>query len=176
LEIASTLSQYLGLVKIHTIEGNLSEIIPLITRLIGMSRKTRTELELPTLIAAMSAAKVLCERILQMRAENIGERALKNVDLSFLIRVLCKISADDKAKAKPEASFTLARLVKAAGPELIIRPIYFLLVMENEGRGKSKGSQGAKTKAAALDTLTYTLLSFPKEEIDEIEEIARWVM
>jgi hypothetical protein len=139
-----------------------------------MSRKNKTEHDLPTLIASLSAIRVLCDRLMEVKA-TMGETAIKNMDLSWLIRVLCKISADDRAKAKPEASFTLARLVKASGPDLITRPIYFLLVMENDGHGKTKGSQGAKTKAAALDTLTYCFLTFPKEEFHELEEIARWV-
>lgn len=122
----------------------------------------------------ISAVRVLCERLLHVKLAS-GEKALRNMDLSWLLRILCKLSADPESKLKPEASFTLAKLVKAAGPELITRPIYFLLVMENDGVGHRRGSQGSKTKAAALDTLTYALLSFPKEEFDDLEEISRWV-
>lgn len=152
----------------------MTEIIPLLTQLLVISRKSKTEHSLPTMIATLSAVRVLCERITHVKLMS-GEKALRNVDLSWLIRILCKLSADPESKLKPEASFTLAKLVKAAGPDLITRPIYFLLVMENEGYGHKRGSQGSKTKAAALDTLTYALLTFPKEDFDDLEEIARWV-
>lgn len=173
-EIASTLSHYLHLIKAETVENCVTEIIPLLTQLLVKSRKSTSEHALPTLIASLSAVRVLCERLHHVKVVS-GERALRNVDLSWLLRILCKLSADPEAKLIPEAGFTLAKLVKAAGPELITRPIYFLLVMENEGFGHQKGAQGSKTKSAALDTLTYALLTFDKEQFDDLEEIARWV-
>jgi hypothetical protein len=152
----------------------VTEIIPLLTNLLVKSRKTKSQHTLPTSIATLSAIRVLCERLHHVKVLS-GEKALRNMDLSWLLRILCKLSADPESKLRPETGFTLARLVTSAGPELITRPIYFLLVMENEGFGHNKGAQGSKTKAAALDTLTYALLTFPKEEFDDLEEITRWV-
>lgn len=147
----------------------MASLISLISSVLRKVRKNKTEDDYVTQISSLSAIRVLCDRLLEMTSS----QNLKYADLSWLFRVLCKYSSETDSKIRPEASFCLARLVKVAGPTLVVRPIYFILVMESEGSGKS--TTGSKTKAAAIDTLTYAMLTFPKEDFHNLEEIAGWV-
>lgn len=148
----------------------MASLISLISSVLRKVRKNKTDEDQVTQIACLSAIRVLCDRLQEMT----NSQNLKYADLSWLFRVLCKYSSDSDSKIRPEASFCLARLVKVAGPALVVRPIYFILVMESEGGG-GKSTTGAKTKASAIDTLTYAMLTFPKEDFHNLEEIAGWV-
>lgn len=150
----------------------MASLITLISQILKKVRKNKCDDDYPTQIACLSSIRVLCDRLQEMH----NSQNLKYADLSWLFRILCKYSSDTDSKIRPEASFCLARLVKVAGPALVVRPIYFILVMESESGGtEGKAATGAKTKAAAIDTLTYALLTFPKEDFHNLEEIAGWV-
>ncbi|CAL8087153.1 unnamed protein product [Orchesella dallaii] len=169
-QMVSLLSHNLRLVSSETLEDHMASLISLVSSILKKVRKNKSEDEYITQIACLSTIRVLCDRIQEMQTS----QNLKYADLSWLFRILCKYSSDSDSKIRPEASFCLARLVKVAGPALVVRPIYFILVMESEG-GTGKTTTGAKTKASAIDTLTYALLTFPKEEFHNLEEIAGWV-
>jgi len=174
-EIASSLAMMLTTVHVDIIAENLTEVVPLITTLLDESRKNKRPEDFQTLIAAFSTIRVLSDRVYDVRLSG-DEKALKNADLTWLVRTLCKIYLDENSPARVEASFCLAALVKSFGPEIICRPIYFILVMENDSKkqGGSSGGTGSKTKAAALDVLTYTLLTF--SDIKNMDEICQWVL
>jgi len=100
---------------------------------------------------------------------------------------------------KTKGMATLAKLVRSAGPEMISSPVYFILMETEDSSGSNSGPHrssrsramsnasgggalaaqarpvgGPRIKAMALDTLTYALLVFPRDEFD-MEVVAKIV-
>jgi hypothetical protein len=116
---------------------------------------------------------------------------LPNADLTWLIRILCDISSESsRSVLNSEGTAALTRLVKVAGPEMIVEPILFILMGNDEkalSKKKLKGREGSgnivpagvpggapKIKATALDTLTFALLTFPRDDF-ELDVVAKLV-
>jgi len=83
-----------------------------------------------------------------------------NLDLLPLIKKLCTLIGESRS---PESSVTLGKLIQGAGPTLITDDLLSIINANN-----------MKRKPAAIDGLTFGLLTFPRDDFD-IEKVAEGV-
>ncbi|OXA51554.1 hypothetical protein Fcan01_13191 [Folsomia candida] len=177
--ISSHLTSYLGQVSPSTVMSNLPQLIPLITSLLSL-----TEPSFRAQLSSLNAVNVFSDKLKDCKIQT-GLKILPQADLTWLVRSLCDVSSESsKSVLKSVGTAALASLVKAAGPEMICEPILLILLGEDEkvpkrpeGSGNIVTTTGIpggppKTKATALDALTFALLTFPRDAFD-LEVVAR---
>lgn len=178
--ISAQLTAYLGQIAPPTVISNLPQLIPLITTLLNV-----TEINFRAQLSALSIVNIFASRLKDCKSHS-GLKVLPNADLTWLVRILCDISSESsRSVLKSVGTSALASLVKAAGPEMICEPILLILMGDDEKVPKQREGSGnivyigvpggaPKLKATALDTLTFALLTFPRDSFN-LDVVARLV-
>ena len=168
VKLADDLTGALKNVSPQVLLKNMSQIIPLVSNIAAESH-FRVSLSI------LNTITTLGDRLRDCKAY-LGSKSIPNADLTWLIRRLCTVCGESRSTLRTEGALALSRLIKGAGPELVSEPLYSILKSESKKSASGTGrlTAGPRIKAAALDALTFALLTFPRDDFD-LPELAKHV-
>ncbi|CAG7729890.1 unnamed protein product [Allacma fusca] len=160
VKLADDLTAALKNVSPQVLLKNMSQIIPLVSN-IAAENHFRVSLSI------LSTITMLGDRLRDCKSF-LGSKSIPNADLTWLIRRLCTVCGESRSTLRTEGALALSHLIKGAGPELVCEPLYLILSSESKKHlnGTGRLTAGPRIKAAALDALTFALLTFPRDDFD----------